>query len=30
MAFGEIDPQRYKFWLSIEFKKVYVQKTERQ
>ena len=30
MAFGEIDPQRYKFWLSVEFLKVYVQKTYRQ
>ena len=25
-AFGEIDPQRHKFWLSIEFLKVYTQK----
>ena len=26
MAFGEIDPQCHKFWLSIEFLKVYVEK----
>ena len=27
MAFGEIDPRRHKFWLSVEFLKIYVQKT---
>ena len=26
MAFWEIDPQRHKFWISIEFLKVHVQK----
>ena len=26
MAFGEIDPRHHKFWLSVEFLKVYVQK----
>ena len=26
MASGEIDQQRHKFWLSVEFLKVYVQK----
>ena len=26
MIFGEIDPQCHKFWLSVEFLKVYVQK----
>ena len=26
MAFGEIDQRRHKFWLSIEFLKLYVQK----
>ena len=26
MASGGIDPRRHKFWLSIEFLKVYVQK----
>ena len=26
MAFGEIDPRRHKFWLSIEFLKVHAQK----
>ena len=26
MAFGEIDPQQHKFWLSVEFWKVYVKK----
>ena len=27
MASGGIDPRRHKFWLSVEFVKVYVQKT---
>ena len=27
MAFGEIDPRRHKFWLSVKFLKLYVQKT---
>ena len=26
MVSGEIDPRRHKFWLSVEFLKVYVQK----
>ena len=26
-AFGEIDPRRHIFWLSVEFLKAYVQKT---
>ena len=26
MASGEIDPRHHKFWLSVEFLKVYVQK----
>ena len=26
MAFGEIDPRRHKFWLSVKFLKVYMQK----
>ena len=30
MTFGEIDPRRHKFWLSIEFLKVYGQKNLRQ
>ena len=30
MASREIDPQRHKFWLSIKFLKLYVQKTYRQ
>ena len=30
MASGEIDPRRHKFWLSVEFLKVYEQKTLRQ
>ena len=29
MAFGEIDPRRHKFWLSVDFLKVYVQKKPR-
>ena len=29
MASGEIDPQPHKFWLSVEFLKVYMQKTYR-
>ena len=27
--FGEIDPRHHKFWLSVEFSKVYVQKNLR-
>ena len=27
MAFREIDSRRHKFWLSVEFLKVYMQKT---
>ena len=30
MAFGEIDPWCYKFWQSVKFLKVYMQKTYRQ
>ena len=30
MAFGEIDPRRHKFWLSVKFLKVYMLKTYRQ
>ena len=30
MASGEINPPHHKFWLSVEFLKVYAQKTERQ
>ena len=30
MVFGEIDPQLYKFWKSIESSKMYVEKISRQ
>ena len=30
MAFGEIEPRHHKFWLSVEFLKVYVQKKKKK